>query len=647
MIGISFFLLAFNLLLFAISFSHTQPITGRVQSDGLARFCINHAPSISIPCNTTLSQNQTYSCLVNLTDVDGQNVTVTSYFDTGQTFFNVSPDGNITTTPGQDAVGAHTIIFTADDQSNCENARTNFTWNITVANINDPPYLSLPIPDQQFSVNTSLAAFYLTDYFVDPDGDTLNFTSSTPSGFTVQILNSSQVFLSGNTCLPDGELITFTATDPYNASADSNAVTVRVNCPTGGSSSSSSSGGGGGGGGGGASYICRNNWQCEEWLSCLPTGWQWRRCYDKAGCDGEKYLKRTCAYQGPPPACEENWLCSEWGQCWINQTQMRTCEDLANCGTNVTLPPLTQSCVYNPTCNDNVQNGDETGVDCGGSCAPCALVEQPSVLSEGGISTWIIIALVLGVLLVSGGMHYYRAQIAQGIAILGFLLRRKMYRDILLDAGQRKALFEKLVSFEQSLAKEGPAAAGETEDRQATNKLHLALSEVIHAYLSEALRVPHESLPEEIDERMHQFALREETAAVIRGLLAKIPILEEEQLSFDRYFIMALLEEVRTAVCLTSEYTKEEIMRQIEEVTVDDSMSFYDEIFARTTNALRALQFGHVDVAEKEYLTILSRYDGLDEAEREQIYPQIHWVYTAIQFKANAVGARIIDKSAV
>ena len=25
-----------------------------------------------------------------------------------------------------------------------------------------------------------------------------------------------------------------------------------------------------------------------------------------------------------------------------------------------------------PTCSDGVQNGDETGVDCGGSCAPCA-----------------------------------------------------------------------------------------------------------------------------------------------------------------------------------------------------------------------------------------------------------------------------------
>ncbi len=30
------------------------------------------------------------------------------------------------------------------------------------------------------------------------------------------------------------------------------------------------------------------------------------------------------------------------------------------------------SCGPCPTCNDGIQNGDETGIDCGGSCAPCA-----------------------------------------------------------------------------------------------------------------------------------------------------------------------------------------------------------------------------------------------------------------------------------
>ena len=36
-----------------------------------------------------------------------------------------------------------------------------------------------------------------------------------------------------------------------------------------------------------------------------------------------------------------------------------------------------------PTCDDNIQNGDETGVDCGGSCEPC---ENPATTLTGSIS---------------------------------------------------------------------------------------------------------------------------------------------------------------------------------------------------------------------------------------------------------------------
>ncbi len=39
----------------------------------------------------------------------------------------------------------------------------------------------------------------------------------------------------------------------------------------------------------------------------------------------------------------------------------------------------------NPTCNDGIQNGDETGVDCGGSCAPCDTnVTYCSATGNGG-----------------------------------------------------------------------------------------------------------------------------------------------------------------------------------------------------------------------------------------------------------------------
>ncbi|WP_461587329.1 immunoglobulin-like domain-containing protein [Winogradskyella sp.] len=38
-----------------------------------------------------------------------------------------------------------------------------------------------------------------------------------------------------------------------------------------------------------------------------------------------------------------------------------------------------------PTCSDGIQNGDETGVDCGGSCAPCSTADV--VLNEGYFET--------------------------------------------------------------------------------------------------------------------------------------------------------------------------------------------------------------------------------------------------------------------
>ncbi len=50
-----------------------------------------------------------------------------------------------------------------------------------------------------------------------------------------------------------------------------------------------------------------------------------------------------------------------------------TCNDGIQNGdeTGVDCGGSCQPCQTTPTCNDGIQNGDETGVDCGGSCAPC------------------------------------------------------------------------------------------------------------------------------------------------------------------------------------------------------------------------------------------------------------------------------------
>ncbi len=55
---------------------------------------------------------------------------------------------------------------------------------------------------------------------------------------------------------------------------------------------------------------------------------------------------------------------------------------LTSCGSDSPDP-----IVVLPTCSDGIQNGDETGIDCGGSCGPCTGVENVSGLITSN-TTW-------------------------------------------------------------------------------------------------------------------------------------------------------------------------------------------------------------------------------------------------------------------
>ncbi len=89
-----------------------------------------------------------------------------------------------------------------------------------------------------------------------------------------------------------------------------------------------------------------------------------------------------------------------------------TCNDGIQNGdeTGVDCGGSCQPCQTNPTCNDGIQNGDETGIDCGGSCAPC---------NPGGGDTITKIEAETGSL--TGQAQYYNdgsASNGQGVAYL-------------------------------------------------------------------------------------------------------------------------------------------------------------------------------------------------------------------------------------
>jgi len=595
-------------------------------------FCLNIPPTISLgSCNATAVQNTTYTCQLNVTDADGTANMSDVVFYSGASIFNITANGSINFTPTNDDVGVHLIGFTAQDASGCTNGFADVNLTLTVQNINDPPVLTTNLSDITLEVNTTLFPFFLVDYFTDPDGDVMNFTSTVPTGILVLIEGSSLVSITTQSCEADGELITFTATDPFNASATSNVVTITVTCalPSTGDTGTD----GAGGGGGGSSSLCDSDWVCDEWFACLPANVQWQRCHDERGCAVDRYLKRLCEYTGPPPLCAENWLCEEWGVCVQNGTQMRVCTDLTACGTTVLQPPLTQECTYLASCFDGVQNGDETAVDCGGACGACPVTESP--VSLGALARWLLLLILLAVLIGAGVTGYYRAEIARVAAAIGFLVRHRVTKDILLTVVERRSLFERLAALE-----------GRARDEAFTPaQRYDALAQITRAYLADALALPLEASISEVRERVKALGVRGETILLIEGLLGKLAVIESEELEDDVLFFQASIEEVRTAVCLTSEYTATEIDRALTEHPITEGMSFYDEIFARMIGILRAIQHGEMEQARSEYLQMIARYEALDVKDQEQIYPELRWLFDVTRLASEAVGGRVIDKS--
>ncbi|MBR9699154.1 hypothetical protein GOV09_01710 [Candidatus Woesearchaeota archaeon] len=107
-----------------------------------------------------------------------------------------------------------------------------------------------------------------------------------------------------------------------------------------------SSGGGGGGGGG---LSCKpKNFACSSTSQC---------------CSGYACVEDKC--NDPPKTCSVKWVCEPWDECQ-DGIQTRNCRDVNNCGSTNKKPVTKTTCAN--TCFDGIQNGNEQGIDCGGSC---------------------------------------------------------------------------------------------------------------------------------------------------------------------------------------------------------------------------------------------------------------------------------------
>ncbi|MFC1648907.1 hypothetical protein ACFL1B_05610 [Nanoarchaeota archaeon] len=250
----------------------------------------------------------------------------------------VSNETKYTFFPGYNSSGyRHLAVIVKDSRNLTEKAE----WNIAVDNINRPPVLIAQLPSIDMFISTSMNIFNLLDYFKDPDGDTLTFTvedSDYDYGSDMKKTNIQVNLIEGSVGVttparPGYSFYFFTATDTSNENAVSNHIRLAAFR--------------------GSMSVVQN--YCGDDF-----------CSAAENCDACPEDCGSC-----DDTCEPYWSCNEWGPCQVKGIQTRACTDKNECGIDKNKPVDAQECEFIPSCEDNLKNRDEKGIDCGGPCPPC------------------------------------------------------------------------------------------------------------------------------------------------------------------------------------------------------------------------------------------------------------------------------------
>ena len=199
---------------------------------------------------------------------------------------------------------------------------------------------------------------------------------------------------------------------------------------------------------------CTPNYVCKDWTSCI-NGVQTRTCTDKFCGQSEITDRRVCSGASSPATCEVEYSCDDWTRCTYYDrtddiissqirysgvetrfcTDMQGCADsfseeracqeafkvefvkIQQCGMDLLVAqdpgskrPLAKVSIdawrnqfldisfiqnnftYCPICYNGFRDGDETAIDCGGSCGVCKTENNHYVLVV--LSSWIAAAVL-------------------------------------------------------------------------------------------------------------------------------------------------------------------------------------------------------------------------------------------------------------
>ncbi len=616
-LGLSVFAL---LILNILSLIYTQIEVSKITEQenptamafGTTNFCINRPPSdIDLgACNFTMPWGIHINCTMNATDPENNSIYFQSYFTTPFDLFTISYAGNINVSLDEEDIGNHTLRVIANDLSGCDDNIYFEDFNVEVIDINHAPYLITAIPNNSLRWQT-VYAFFLDDFFGDIDGDNLTYMVVQDDNLTlISIVNpSSLTTIRGLDC--GSSYFYFIATDPDGLTATSNTVKYTItDCPN--EDGEDDNGGGGGGGGGGSFINCVSDWRCSKWSTCQENGTRTLRCVDYNGCNPNKYIQfftENCTYIPIEYQCEEKWECDEWSTC-IDNLHTRKCIDKNSCGTTASKPPENESCTPLPSCFNGIQDGDETSVDCGGSCGACKRTEQPTVI--GKIDTRIIIALIITIatlILVGIALRKQIKQLIDKIIAYG----RKKKQPIYLTELQKQKLVNILFGIQDRL------------DNDDINGINLSIGQLIQLYFMELLSI---DIPtrEKIKLSMHKLN-NKQLEIMLDDFHKRMTSLKK----MNKIKMQETIDEIFDHIYLVSDLHDKDALVLPKEREVD-AEGIIDKFNQELSNLHIALEFKELIEAKNLYKKLIEEYNKLDHEKKQEVYYDMMVVYNIILY---------------
>jgi len=548
------------------------------------------------------------------------------------------------------------IVFCNDSHYNFGTISKSDNFTIT----NREPILISIMPNETWNEDTILTGRDLDDYFMDPDGETLIFTSTKVPNIDVSIDNITHVV----TYTPQANFygnrtVKFYAYDPHDAMTESNVIYLFViDVPEPVSIPPS------GGGGGGTRIICEELWECTKWGKCLPSGIQIRTCVDLAECGTEfrkPFESRSCEYIGTCSDLIKNChhgLCEEKVDCGGPCTPCPTCfdgiqnqgEEGIDCG---------GPCPVCKTCFDGIQNQGEEGIDCGGPCPPCPScsdgiknchhglceektdcggpcpackkIEIPVAFKKAIWPTILLLGmLVLTIILVIVRFHkYYQPFITRilmkFIPLIGLFKKKK--KEMPEELKEKESILLRLDKLEKSI------------DKKSIDELSKEFVRIVRDFLSDLLKIEYEFTYEEFCKEIEKHKISTPLRIILVTFFKKISEISYKGYKMDKSELREMVKEARIIVKLGSEEylegkTEKEEPKKTEQKkkqNIKKESKLMLEVYKDLIKAKKSIRESDIDSAKLAYIRIKEIYEELPVKDKRKIYKKIVWLYNKIK----------------